>query len=49
MKINANNAARFNDPNAANAPAANNNESPGKNGAIISPVSQKMTMKITTT
>ena len=31
----------FKDPTAQRAPMANNNESPGKKGAITKPVSQK--------
>jgi len=37
--------AMFNDPNAANAPAANRSESPGRNGVKTRPVSKNMITK----
>jgi hypothetical protein len=40
-----NNTKTFNEPKAANEPAAKRRESPGKNGVITTPVSRKMIKK----
>jgi len=39
------NSQTFIEPSAANVPAANSNESPGKNGVMTNPVSIKITAK----